>query len=166
MAEQMFRPPSQLDIIDCNVSENYGRWKREIEIYLVASGAKDKSKEAQTAIILHCAGSKVIEIFDQFVFASADDNKDPEIVLQKLEEYCNPRKNEVVESHRFWSVPFQQNFEPFLTEIRASAENFNFKDQERMLRDKIVFSMSGKIQELLLREDKLDFEECSNVQSI
>ena len=36
-------------------------------------------------------------------------------VLAKIEKYCNPRKNEVLESHRFSSVKYDesQGFEPF-----------------------------------------------------
>lgn len=125
MAEAMFKPPGELNILDGNISENFKKWKRQIEVYLAASGASAKNKEIQVAIILHCAGPKVIEIFDQFTQdgtgESENDAEDPDKVLKKIEAYCNPRKNEVLESHRFWSVTFEeaQGFEPFLTEIRA-----------------------------------------------
>ena len=165
MAEALFKPPGELNIIDGNISENFKKWKRQIEVYLAASGATDKDKEVQVAIILHCAGPKVIEVFDQFTYngtgESENDAKDPQKVLKKIEAYCNPRKNEVLESHRFWSVQFDesQGFEPFLTEIRAKSESCNYNNEKnRMIRDKIVFTMTGKLQELLLREDALDLE--------
>ena len=44
----------------------------------------------------------------------------------------------------------------FLTELYARAETCNFQEKERMIRDKIVFSTQGKLQELLLRESDLD----------
>ena len=81
--------------------------------------------------------------------------------MKKVEAYCNPRKNEVLESHRFWSVQVDesQGFEPFWTEIRARSEScINNNEKNRMVRDKIVFTMTGKLQELLLREDALDLE--------
>lgn len=62
MAESSLRPPSHLDIIDGNISENFRKWKRQMEIFLSASGASEKSKKIQTNIILHCAGPKVITI--------------------------------------------------------------------------------------------------------
>ena len=57
MAEAMFKPPISLDLNDSNIAETYKKWKRLVEIYLKASGATEKSKDVQAAIILHCAGS-------------------------------------------------------------------------------------------------------------
>ena len=90
--------------------------------------------------------------------------------MTKLEAYCNPRQNEVLESHRFWSVKPDDHpsFEHLLTELRARAESCNFNERDRMLRDKIVFSTAGKLQELLLREEnwtskkQLKFQERMN----
>ena len=74
-----------------------------------------------------------------------NDKKDPAKVLAKIGKYCNPRKNEVLESHRFWSVKYDesQGFEPILTEIRARSDSCNFAEKDRMMRDIIVFSMTG-----------------------
>lgn len=87
MAEALFKPPGELNIIDGNISENFKKWKRQIEVYLAASGANAKDKEVQVAIILHCAGPKVIEVFDQFTWdgtgESENDAKDPQRVLKK-----------------------------------------------------------------------------------
>lgn len=164
MAEALFKPPGELNLIDGNISENFKKWRRQIEVYLEASGSKEKAPETQVAIILHCAGPKAIEIFDLFTWTgrgeNVDDKKDPAKVLKKIEGYCNPRKNEVLESHRFWSVQYDvsQGFEPFLTELRSRSESCNFTEKDRMIRDKIVFTMTGKLQELLLREDALDLD--------
>ena len=32
-----------------------------------------------------------------------------------------------------------------------------------MMRDKIIFSVTGKLQKLLLREDELDFQKCIKI---
>ena len=159
MAEANFRLPPSLDITDGNVAENYKKWRRQMDIYLIASGATTKDKAIQTAIILHCAGPQVLELYDHFTFAADDDKDDPKILLEKLKEYCNPRQNEVIQSHRFWNVQWQEPFDVFLTELRTRAEDCNFQAQkERMIRDKVVFTVSGKLQERLLREDKLDLK--------
>ena len=160
MAEAIFKPPSTLDIVDGNISENFKKWKRQMEVYMLASGGSEKEKNIQTNIILHCAGPNVIDVYDQFTWAEDTDKVDPEKVYKKLEEYCNPRKNEVIESHRFWNTNLDDypSFEHFLTELRKRVESCNFKDNNRMIRDKIVFSSSGKLQELLMREDKLDMD--------
>ena len=56
-------------------------------------------------------------MYDQFVW-EGDENKDnPTHVLLKIESYCNPRKNEVAESHKLWSVKYNSTepFDNFLT---------------------------------------------------
>ena len=71
--------------------------------------AREYLVETQVAIIRHCAGPKLIEIFDQFTYGpgeSEDDKKHTTKVLKKITTYCNPRKCEVLEAFRFWSVQY------------------------------------------------------------
>jgi hypothetical protein len=87
-------------------------------------------------------------------------------LFDKIESYCNPRKNEVLESHRFWVTNPDEctSFDSFLTEFWKHVESCNFDTQtERMLRDKIGFSSNGKQQELLLREEILNFEKAIKI---
>ena len=150
-----FGLPSQLDVNSGNVSENFKRWKRQVEVYLEASGASQKDGKVQTAFILNYAGPHVLEVNDNLVWGDPRDKNKPDKVLQALERYCNPRDNEVIESHRFWNIPYQEPFVKFLTELKTKAAACNFQEKDRMLRDKIVFTVTGKLQELLLREDNL-----------
>ena len=64
MAPQVFDPPPHLDKIDGNIAKNFRKWKWQMQVYMNASGYLDKERERQTSIILHCAGPKVIEIYD------------------------------------------------------------------------------------------------------
>ena len=68
-----FRLPPQLNVTEGNISENFKKWKRQVEIYLLASGASEKEDDVQTAIILNCAGPHVVDIYDQFQWTEADD---------------------------------------------------------------------------------------------
>ena len=129
-----------------------------MEVYLAASGGADKSKEVQVAIILSCRGPNILEIYDQFTWENGNDKNDPEKLFEKLQSYCNPRSSEVLESHRFWKLAYQEPFDSFLTDLKTRAASCNFQEPDRMMRDKIVFSVTGKLQELLLREDKLTLE--------
>ena len=130
----------------------------------------EKDDKVQTAIILNCAGPHVLEVYDTFIWTDDGDKDKPDKVLEALERYCNPRDNEVIESHRFWTIPYQEPFAKFLTELKTRAAACNFLEKDRMLRDKIVFTVTGKLQELLLREDNLTlkkvvkFVELSNSQ--
>ena len=134
-----------------------------MEVYLAASGASAKEGKVQTAIILNCAGPQVLEVYDNIVWENAEDKHKPDKVLEALENYCNPRDNEVLESHRFWNTPYQEPFDKFLTELKTRAASCNFQEKDRMMRDKIVFTVTGKLQELLLRVDGLTLEKAVKV---
>ena len=98
------------------------------------------------AIILHCAGVQVQEVYEHFVFADDTDKDDPQKVLEKFAEYCSPRSNEVIETHRFWNMTYHEPFDSFLTDLRSRANLCNFGDmKDRMLRDKIVFTVTDKV---------------------
>ncbi|PFX06430.1 hypothetical protein AWC38_SpisGene25650, partial [Stylophora pistillata] len=158
MATGNFRLPPKLDIISGNISENFKRWRRQVEVHLAASGATAKEKQIQTAMILNCAGNDVLEVYDNFTWNEEGVEDDPEKVFEALEKYCNPRDNEVMESHRFWNIEYQEPFDKFFTELQTRITASNFLEKDRMLRDKIIFTVTGKLQELLSREGNLTLD--------
>lgn len=163
MAEANFRLPPPLNVNDSNLADTFKKWKRQFEIYMVASGAVDKENKTKTAILLHCAGPQILDVYDTFTFANDEEKNDPAKVLEKLEVYCNPRQNEVLESHRFWTTPYQPPFDKFLTELRVKVESCNYGDQkDRMIRDKIVFTVDETLQELLMRDIQLNLKKAIN----
>ena len=163
MADVTLRLPPVLDLLNENLSEMFKKWKRQVEIYMLASGANSKAKKTRAAILLHCAGPQAVEVCDQFHYDNPDDKEDPDVILLKLSEYCCPQTNEVLQSFRFWQIPFKEPFHSFLVELRTQAEYCNFAERDRMLRDKIVFSTTGKLQELLLRETTLDLNRAIDI---
>jgi hypothetical protein len=153
------KPPAPLDLSEDNLPQKFTSWRKQIKMYLRATEADKKSKSVQTAIILNCAGAQILEIYEHFEFAQEDDKNDPEIVLEKINQYCNPRSSEVYLTYRFWSAPICEPFDAFLTEIRTKAEVCNFGDlKDRMIRDKLVFSAVGNLKEKLLQKEKLDLK--------
>ena len=123
----------------------------------------EKDDKVQTAIILNCAGPHVLEVCDTFIWTDDGDKDKPDKVLEALERCCNPRDNEVIESHRFWNIPYQEPFDKFLTELKTRAAACNILGKDWMLRDKIVFTVTGKLQELLLREDNLTLDKAVKI---
>ena len=145
------------------MSENIKVWKRQVEIYLLASGSSSLPNNVQTATIINCGGENLLNVYVQFTWEGKHKDN-PADVLSKIEEYCNPGKNEVSESHKFWSIKYFEPFDSFLTELRTKASSCNFGPAENpMLRDKIVFSASGKIQQLLLLDDDLDIQKAIKI---
>lgn len=165
MAEAIFRPPSPLELTssDGDLAQKFKDWKRELMVYMDASGGSSKSKKVQTAIILNIGGSELLKTVDQLDFEKEEDREDPTKVLKVLEEYCNSQQNEVLQTFKFWNIAYKEPFDSFLTELRRKAEGCNFLEKERMIRDKIVFSVNKKLQQKLLRESKLDLKKTLSI---
>ena len=61
----------------------------------------------------------------------------------------------MVNTCRFWNARWKEQFDGYLTELPTMAELCDYDDVERMIRDKIVFSASETLQELLLLDTHL-----------
>ena len=144
-----------MNIHEPNLADSFKKWKRELEIYMIATEKTKKANATQVAIILNCAGPDFISIYDHFQWSSEGDKERPDKLLEKLEEYCAPKGNVVVNAYRFWNARWKEPFDAYLTELRTMAALCEYDDVDRMIRDKIVFSASGKLQELLLRDTNL-----------
>ena len=155
MAEASFRLLPPLKMSEDNLADQFRKWKSQLEIYLEASGTNNKPPKTQSAIILHCAGAEAIEVFEQIDFADGEDRSDPTQVLGKLQQYCSPRNNEVLERYRFWNLPFCTPFDKFATELKAQSEKCNFLEKDMMIRDKIIFAVPKHLKERLLREPEI-----------
>ena len=162
----MFSPPGHLNITSGNVSENFKCWKRLFQIYLKASknDTDDTDDETKVAILLQCAGPDTIKVYDQFQFTTPGDEKKLEQVLAKLEAYCSPLKNEVVASHKFWTMDYYGPFDTYLTDLRVLAADCNFGAlTNRLIRDKLVFVTKGNLQARLLRETDLTLDKAIKI---
>ena len=108
---------------------------------MAATERDQKPAVTQTAIILNCAGSEFIQVYDQFTWETEADKNNPDKVIEKLESYCSPQGNVVVNSFRFCKLPWMEPFDVFFTELPSMAELCEYADLESMPRDKIVFSV-------------------------
>ena len=85
-------PPSSL-IVDGNVAEQWKIWRQELELYLTATESDEKDHKVKTSILLPYIEKKGREIYNTFTFTEEDDKFDFDVVLEKFQEYCNPRAN-------------------------------------------------------------------------
>ena len=167
----MIQPPPLLNLQHGNISENFRRWEQQVKLYIKSIGYGRKPKDEQAALILHCAGEDAIEVYNTFewpeVEASGSSSgsssstvvqpkDDPDQILKKFQDYCNPRKNVVYERFKFWTTKMADSFDNFITELRTKAKACDFTASDEMIRDKIVFSINDvRVQERLLREPEL-----------
>jgi hypothetical protein len=111
-------PPDPLSL-EGNLSENWRRWKQRFNIYMKASGNVGSAEDVKKAILLHCVGPDALDVFNTFKFNddagefSPTDEHENRLkytaILDKFEEYCNPRKNTLFERYKFWKRSQAEN---------------------------------------------------------
>lgn len=140
-----FKQPNPL-VLNGNLSENWRRFYQTFDIFMEASSLGSRSSSRKTAILLNTIGEEALEIFNSFVFTDEGDKKDYDKVIEKFQSYCNPKKNKTY--HRFLFYKRQQQkdepFDHFFTDISKMVKDCEFKDQDDMLRDKIIFGIQDK----------------------
>lgn len=142
-----------------NVDCEWRTFKQRFMLYLQAVGLDSKPDTRKIALLLTVAGPQAVEVYNTFVFATAEDKEKFDEVVRKFDEHCSPKKNETFERYVFRSRIQQpsESFDTFLTDLKLKARTCNFGQlQESMIRDQIVFGIKDiKIRERLLREADL-----------
>lgn len=133
-------PPHKLSL-EGDVSENWKRFKQRFELYLEASGASEKSDKQKACLFLHVIGEDALEVYNNFAFANVDDNMKLEQILQKFDDYCNPKKNQTYERHKFFTCKQKadEKIDTYVKELRTRAKTCEFGDLvESYIRDRVV----------------------------
>ena len=82
-----------------------------------------------------------------------------EILIQRFEQYCKPRKNLIVERHRFLTRNQEQSetIDQYVTELKTLATSCEWGDiKDDLICSRIVSGIvSTRVRERLLRELKL-----------
>ena len=107
--------------------------------------ATNVPKKKQAAILLNIAGEEATEVFNTFTFAEDEDKDDPEDMLAKFQNYCEPKKNITYERHIFNTRVQQQtqSFDAYLTELRVQAKKCTYGTlQDELIRDRLVVRLS------------------------
>ena len=129
-----------------NLAENWRKWKRNFENYLVAINLVTQPRQEngdwpaakapiwlrQIAILRHCIGEEAVEILDQFKFdgtadPAEDGNRLPD-VLQKFDSYFNPRRNLLYEWYVFMSMTKSDGelIDMFVKRLKTQANKCEF----------------------------------------
>ena len=159
------QPPPNLNLKG-NLQENWKRFKQRFELYLQAIEADEKSDERKIALFLTVAGPESIEVYNTLTFTEEEKGK-YDVVVQKFEDYCTPRKNETYERYIFRCRMQKENetFEQFVTDLKIKSQSCNFGTlSASLIKDQIVIGIADKkVKERLLREYDLDLEKAIQI---
>jgi len=173
------KPPTEL-CFDGNVSENWRKWKRSFDNYLLAinlvttpaggDGVDPPGNAAirrrQLAILLHTAGEEANEVYSQLDFANDNEKVDYKIVVQKFQDYCNPRRNIMYEWFVFWNLKQLdgENIDTYAKRLKIQASLCEFGDlKDQMLLFRVIFGITdSKLKERLLRDTEMTLARALN----
>ena len=154
-----FKPPSTLNL-EGNVADNWRKWKQRFQLYMEASGSMKKPEKQRVAIFLHLIGEDALEIYNTFSLSTAEQKLD--VLFQKFEDYCNPRRNITFERHKFFTCVQEptESIDQYVTELRTKASTCEFGELcESLIRDRIVCGIScNTLREKLLQETDLSLQ--------
>ena len=89
------------------------------DIYLVASGASEKSAKQKACILLHVVGDEAMEVYNNFKFAKPEDAFDFAEIMQKFQDHCTPQKSTTYERHKFFTfMQKDETIDQYVTELR------------------------------------------------
>ncbi|UYV65920.1 hypothetical protein LAZ67_3005893 [Cordylochernes scorpioides] len=153
------KSPKELEILG-NVSENWKRIKQRFEIYLEASGLNEKKDKTKTAIFLNIAGENAIDIYNNFKFENEEDKYNLDIILKKIEDYCDPLENTTYERYVFFtrSQNVGEGIESYIMELKKKSKSYEFGElAESLIKDRLICGMlDDTLRERLLKERDLD----------
>ncbi|XP_035769105.1 GTPase IMAP family member 8-like [Neolamprologus brichardi] len=93
-----------------NVDCEWRTFKQRFMLYLQALGLDSKPDTV--------AGPQAVEVYNTFVFATAEEKEKFDEVVRKFDEHCSPKKNETFERYVFRSQKQEEPEEPEKPELR------------------------------------------------
>ena len=163
MATVNIPAPKPLNINDKSASSLWKSWKKTWERFEIATGIDDAGAKKRVSTLLSIIGEDAVKVFDTFEYGDGESEDSIQDVLNKFEEYCNPRRNTIYERYKF-QCRHQEAGESgscFLTELRIAADSCDFGTitASEILRDRFVHGLrDAKMRERLLRETNLTLD--------
>lgn len=144
-----------------NLSENWRRFKRNYEIFEVATGVSTKEEPIKISTFLNAVGPETVDIFDTLGLTALQKQSYTE-VTKALETFCRARKNTVYERYLFYKRDQKdgESFDSFLMDLKKLVRSCEFGEAtDEMMRDRIVMGITDKsLQTKLLETANLTYD--------
>ena len=153
-----FKPPPPLPY-ERNDAESWKEWRLLFELYLVATETDTEPDKTEMAVLLTSLGAEGVRRFNSHEWSDTSDKEDYEKVKKKFEDELSGETRVVFQRYLFWEYrrSEHQPFSDCLSVLKQMAKWCDFKENDNMLRDKIVFDMQSVVlKERLLQEKDLD----------
>ncbi|CAI9727403.1 103-like family member retr-1 [Octopus vulgaris] len=154
--------PKDLDFNQENLAAAWKKWKKEFNLFLIATESDMKPDKVKTSMFLTCIGSKGRDIHSTLDFDSPDEEMNLQTVIEKFDAYCEPRKNITFLRHKFFTCgqAEHQKFDEYVVELRQKAQQCEFGNlTDSLTKDILICGIRDmRLRERLLREPNLDLQ--------
>ena len=102
------------------------KWKKGFDTYLIAGGITDP--EQKKALLLHCGGEDLREIFDTLTVATTEEGDAFSKTSDALASYFTPKTNKRYERHLFRNCAQEdhETMSQYVTRLRTLAKYCKF----------------------------------------
>ena len=137
MAEIRLQPPEEFNFRN---PDDWPRWKRRFQQFREASGLAEQSGSKQVCTLLYCLGEEAESILTS-TNTTADNRKDYDAIIAKLDSFFQVRRNVIFERARFnrRNQQADETAEQYIMTLYDLAANCNYGEMEpEMIRDRLV----------------------------
>ena len=137
MASLCLQPPTAFNF---RTPDEWPRWKKRFEQFRLASGLSVEAEEKQVSTLLYCMGEDADDTLTS-THITADERKQYQAMIAKLDEFFQVRRNVIFERARFNRRVQKEgeSVEKFITSLYNLVETCDFGDlKNKMIRDRIV----------------------------
>ena len=139
--ENLLPKSSEMNFDTNNLAEAWKKWKQTMLLYLTAV-MNGKTEEEKYSVFLYMIGEKGRDIFNTWTWnKKRDANDEPtnedditiNLLMQKFEEYCLPKKNLVIERRKFFTrnqLPGEP-IDAYIIELKTYHLHVNLKILEK-----------------------------------
>ncbi|UYV77931.1 K02A2.6-like [Cordylochernes scorpioides] len=155
----MIQPPETFDFSTPN---EWPKWRKRFERYLVVSGMKKKEEADKIDLFMYLMGDRADDIFRTFKLEKEEEATKIDSVLKAFDSHFCVRKNIIYERAKFNSR-IQEDREPvdeFITSLYKLADSCEFEGlHEQLIRDRIVVGVRDKaLSERMQLDSELTLE--------
>lgn len=138
--------------ISGNLENNWTKFKKQLDVFIKASGASKLDKTQQANILLNFLGTDGNELLESIVL-TADELNSYDAIIAKLDGLCKSKVNIIYERHCFYARNQKEGepFHDFLIDVKKLAKSCGFGgSMNELIRDRIIFGIHNKSLQLKL----------------
>lgn len=159
-----------------NVANKWESWIRSLKLYLEAADVQEPKRK--TAVLLHCAGAELQEIYftlknneqssvsSSMNITSNSTFDEFEETVRILTEYFKPRKSTVFERFKFRQMIQSKNesIDQFVTRLKSQGAKCEFSNVEENIRDQLIDKCnSGGLRSKMLEKQEATLKEILDI---